>query len=165
MHKPESIQVNEMHKILWDHLILARRPDLVIINKKKENLLSSGFCCPSGPLSEYQRMQKRDKYLDLARELRKLWNMVVTVIPTVIGALGTVPQRLEKKAERVGNQRTNWDYPDNSIVKIGLNNEKSTGDLRRLAVTWTPAKAPQLMLTGKTYKEWKNNNKEIHWGL
>ena len=41
MHKPESVRVNEMHKVLWDfeiqmnHEILARRPDLVIINMKK----------------------------------------------------------------------------------------------------------------------------------
>ena len=32
---------------------------------------------------------KKDKYLDLARELKKLWNMKVTVIPFVIGALST----------------------------------------------------------------------------
>ena len=25
--------------------------------------------------------EKRDKYLDLARELKRLWNMIVTVIP------------------------------------------------------------------------------------
>ena len=43
MRNPESILENEMHKILWnfeiqtDHLISARRPDLVIVkNKKKE---------------------------------------------------------------------------------------------------------------------------------
>ena len=42
MHKPESVLENEMHKILRDfeiqsdHLILTRRPDLVIVNKKKE---------------------------------------------------------------------------------------------------------------------------------
>ena len=42
MHKLESIQENNMHKILWDfevqtdHLIPARRPDVVWINKKKE---------------------------------------------------------------------------------------------------------------------------------
>ena len=38
--------------------------------------------------------EKRDKYQDLARELKKLWNIKVTVIPTVIGALGTVNKRL-----------------------------------------------------------------------
>ena len=38
MHKPESVLENETHKILWDfeiqtdHLIPARRPDLVLIN-------------------------------------------------------------------------------------------------------------------------------------
>ena len=41
MHKPESVRENEMHKVLWDFeiqidpLILARGPDLVLINKQK----------------------------------------------------------------------------------------------------------------------------------
>ena len=34
--------------------------------------------------------EKRNKYLDFARQLKKLWNMKVTVIPIVIGALITV---------------------------------------------------------------------------
>ena len=29
-------------------------------------------------------------YLDLSRELKKLWNMKVTIVSIVIGALGTV---------------------------------------------------------------------------
>ena len=33
---------------------------------------------------------KKDKYLDLAGELKKLWNIKVTVLSIVIGALGTV---------------------------------------------------------------------------
>ena len=42
MHKPEPVQNNDRHnipndfEIQIDHLILARRPDLVLINKKKE---------------------------------------------------------------------------------------------------------------------------------
>ena len=40
--------------------------------------------------------EKIDKYLDLARESKKLWNMRVTVIPIVVGALGMVPKNLEK---------------------------------------------------------------------
>ena len=38
---------------------------------------------------------KKDKYLDFARE--KLWNMKVTFIPIIIGALGTVSKRLLKR--------------------------------------------------------------------
>ena len=34
--------------------------------------------------------EKRDKYLDLPRDPKKAWNMKVTVIPVVTGALGTI---------------------------------------------------------------------------
>ena len=38
--------------------------------------------------------EKRVKNLVLARELKKLWNMKVTIIQIVIGALGTVTKGL-----------------------------------------------------------------------
>ena len=43
MHNPAPVLENDSHKLLWDfniqtdHLILARRPDLRIINKKRES--------------------------------------------------------------------------------------------------------------------------------
>ena len=43
--------------------------------------------------------EKKDKYLDLARVLKKLWNMKVTFIPIVIGAFGTVTRELIKRLE------------------------------------------------------------------
>ena len=42
IHNPEPVLENDTHKLLWDfviqtdHLISARRPDLIIINKKKK---------------------------------------------------------------------------------------------------------------------------------
>ena len=36
--------------------------------------------------------EKKNKYLDIARELKKLWNMEVTVTPIVIGDFGTVTE-------------------------------------------------------------------------
>ena len=44
-------------------------------------------------------MKKMDKYLDLARELKKLWNMKVTIVPIVVGALGTITKGLLKGLE------------------------------------------------------------------
>ena len=41
-----------------------------------------------------EERKKNDKYLDLARELKKLWNMKVIVKPFIIGALGTVTKGL-----------------------------------------------------------------------
>ena len=43
--------------------------------------------------------KKKDKYLDLARELKKLWNMSVTIVPIVIGAFGTIAKGLLKGLE------------------------------------------------------------------
>ena len=43
--------------------------------------------------------EKKDKYLELARDLKKLWNMKVTIIPFVIGAFGTDPKELRKGLE------------------------------------------------------------------
>ncbi len=40
--------------------------------------------------------EKKDKYLDLARELKKLCNMKVTIVPIVIGAFGTITKGLLK---------------------------------------------------------------------
>ena len=34
-----------------------------------------------------------EKCLDLARELKKLWNMKVTIVPIMISAFGTVTKR------------------------------------------------------------------------
>ena len=39
--------------------------------------------------------KKKDKYLDRGRELKKLWNMKVTIVPIVIGAFGTITKGLE----------------------------------------------------------------------
>ena len=42
MHNPVPVPENDTHKLLWDfnihtdHRILARRPDLIITNKKRE---------------------------------------------------------------------------------------------------------------------------------
>ena len=44
--------------------------------------------------------EKKEKYLDLAREINKnLWNMMVTVISYVIGALGAFLIGLVKRLE------------------------------------------------------------------
>ena len=43
--------------------------------------------------------EKRDKFLDLVRELKLLWNMKVTVIPIVIGVFSTISIGLVKGLE------------------------------------------------------------------
>ena len=70
---------------------------------------------------------KNDMYLDLAGELKKQWNMKMTVIPIIIGALGTIKKKLDKGTGRVGNRRTGRGHPNYNIT-ISKNTEKSSGD-------------------------------------
>ena len=62
MHNPAPVLENDTHKLLWDfdHLISARRPDLIIINKKKkkENLQNCRLCCPGRPQNKTERVGK-----------------------------------------------------------------------------------------------------------
>ena len=60
MHNPAPVRENDPHKlqrdfdVQTDHLISARRPDLIITNKTKGNLL----CCSSWPQNKTERMWK-----------------------------------------------------------------------------------------------------------
>ena len=57
------------------------------------------FAVPADHRIKLKECEKRDKYLDFARELKKLWNMKVTIIQIVIGAFGTVTKGLLKGLE------------------------------------------------------------------
>ena len=59
---------------------------------------------------------KESKYLDLARELKKLRNMKVTVIPIVVGILGMVSRELGKNTGGMGNQKKTRDQ---NVFKMG----------------------------------------------
>ena len=108
MHKPSPVLENDTHKLQWDfdihtdHLILARRADLMIINKKKKKKRICkivNFAIPADHRIKLKECEKKDMHLDLARELKKLWNMKKTIIPIVIGAFGSVTKRLWKGLE------------------------------------------------------------------
>ena len=77
MHNPASVLENDTHKLLWDfdiqtdHLISARRPDLIVINNKKKICKIVDFAVPANHRIKLKECEKRDKYLDLARELKK----------------------------------------------------------------------------------------------
>ena len=105
---------NDTHELLWDfniqtyHLILPRRPDLIIINKKKKKRICKivNFAVPADHRINLKEYEKKDKYLDLARELKKLWNMKVMIVPIVIGAFEAITKGLLKGLEdlEVGGQ-------------------------------------------------------------
>ena len=106
MHNPAPVLENNRYKLQWDfdlhtdHLISVRRRDLILINnkkkkkKKKRTYKIVDFAVPPDYRIKLKECEKKDKYLDIAGELKKLWSMKVTIIPIVIGAFGTVTKGL-----------------------------------------------------------------------
>ena len=65
---------------------------------------SSGFYCSSGPQSKNKRkLDDKTNNWPSPENWKKLWNMRVTEIHFVDGALGMVPQSMEKTGG-AGNQ-------------------------------------------------------------
>ena len=95
MHNPAPVLGNYTHKLLWDftiqtdHLISARRPDLIRTPENRICIIVD-FPVTADYRINLKEYKKRDMYFDLARELKKLWNMKLAIIPIVIGAFGTV---------------------------------------------------------------------------
>ena len=77
MHNPVSVLENNPYKLLCDfdiqtdHLISTRRPDLIVINKKKKTWKTVDFAVPAYHRIKLKESENKDKYLDLARELKK----------------------------------------------------------------------------------------------
>ena len=102
--------------------------------QKKENLQNCRLCCPGWPLKEYE---KKDKYFNLARELKKLWNMQVTIIPIIIVVFGTVTKGLLKGLEdfEVGRQVETIQTTALRMARI-LRRVLETWDLLSLRLQW-----------------------------
>ena len=59
------------------------------------------FAVPGDNIGKIKENERREKFVGLAKELRKLWGMKMTVLPIVIGALGMVSKSLEKELDEL----------------------------------------------------------------
>ena len=107
-HEPESVLENEDYKILWDfiiqtdHVIEARRPDLVVVDKKERSCKIIDFAVPGDSRIGEKEKDKIEKYQDLGKELQKIWNVKVKIIPLVVGSLGAIPKQFGNRLKQIG---------------------------------------------------------------
>ena len=64
-----------------------------------KNCLIVDFAVPADHRVKLNENKKKNKYLNLTRELKKLWNIKETVMPIVVGALGRVTKGFVKGHE------------------------------------------------------------------
>ena len=108
-HQLEGVVENEKCKKLWDitiqcdHVIEARRPDFVFVEKENNKAIIVDIASPWDHRVYEKDVEKIEKYQDLKREIGRLWGIRhLEVVPVVVGALGVVSNRLDAWYEKVG---------------------------------------------------------------
>ena len=108
-HAPEGAVENEEIKALWDiniqcdNLIEARRPDLIVIDKKEQKGMIIDIAVPADVRLEEKENENVEKYQDLKKEIRRLWKLRnVEIVPVVIGALGSVSAEFDTWMGKLG---------------------------------------------------------------
>ena len=96
-HCPEGVVEDDDVKLIWDiniqcdNVIEARRPDLILVDKKAKSCVIIDVAIPGDCRIREKEIEKIEKYHNLKRELKTLWWLKkVEVVPVVVGALGCI---------------------------------------------------------------------------
>ena len=95
--KPKEVVENSKAKIWWNyewqtpHHCTNRRPDMVVMEKAEKKIWIIDMACPLEKNIEAKEQEKRQKYQQLAEEIRTMYpEHGVRVVPVVVGCLGGV---------------------------------------------------------------------------
>ena len=87
--------------IQTDHVIEARRRDLVVVEKERSRKMID-FAVRGVSRIEEKEKDKVQKYQELGRKLQKIWNVKVKIIPLVVGSLGAIPKQFGNGLKQIG---------------------------------------------------------------
>ena len=88
--------------IQTDHVIEAWRPDLVVVDKKDRSCKIIDFAVPGDSRIEEKEKDKIENYQDLGRELQKIWNIKVKIMPLVVASLDALPKQFDNRLKQIG---------------------------------------------------------------
>ena len=75
---------------------------MVAVDKKKRSCKIIDFAVPGDSRIDEKEKGKIEKYQDLERELQKIWNVKVKIIPLVVGSLGAIPKQFGNRLKQIG---------------------------------------------------------------
>ena len=79
------------------------KPDIVVLDKVERKCLIIDVACLFDTRVKDKEKEKIENYQDLKRKLRRIWKLrTVTVVPIMIGTLGTVSIDIEKWLAEIG---------------------------------------------------------------
>ena len=159
-----------------DHLIPARRPDLIIINKRKRICKIVDFAVSAELQNKiWRKVEKKDKYLDLAKEFKKTVEHESNDCANCDWCVRYSNWRIIKGPGGLGSWRTGRDYPNDSIAEDGQNTETSPWKFEETCCHSNSEKPSDVCLMWKNSQKWiiiiiiiiinnnNNNNPELCW--
>ena len=99
-----------------------------MVNKKKGICKIVDFAVPADHRIKLKEKEKKDKYVDLAKELKKNMEHESDVYTNCNWCSWYSHQRNDKGTGWLGNKRTSVDHPTLSIMENGPNTEKGSGN-------------------------------------
>ena len=74
---------------------------MVVVDKKERSKIID-FAVPGDSKIEEKKKDKIEKYQELERELQKIWNVQVKIIPLVVSSLGATPKQFGNRPKQIG---------------------------------------------------------------
>ena len=75
---------------------------MVVVDKKERIWKIIDFAVPGDSRIQEKEKNKIEKYQDLGRDLQKLSNVKVKIIPLVVGSLSAIPKQFGNRLEQIG---------------------------------------------------------------
>ena len=108
LHQPEPVLDKSKRKILRDFGVQSdkekelQRIDIAVIDKEKRECKIINIAILGDQKIKVKWLEKIVKYQELRLQVQIFWDVIVTVIPTVVDALGTVSWELENNLKTIG---------------------------------------------------------------
>ena len=77
-----------------DRKIEHRRPDIVVMEKNTNKCLTIDVTCPVDNKLILKRNKNLDNNSELRLEITRMWDKETSIVPIIIGALGSIPNNL-----------------------------------------------------------------------
>ena len=112
---------------------------IIIIKKKKRNCRIVEFAVQADHRVKLRENNKRDKYLDLDRELKKTVENERDGDINYNWCTRYSQQRIDTETRELGKKRMRENHPNNSLIEIGQGGPGSDGDEGVLYIPQSPA--------------------------
>lgn len=109
-YTPEKVVNTNDVTLMWDVPIItdreihANRPDIVVHNKKEKSCMLIDVSIPNDANVMLKETEKLSKYKDLQIEVSRMWNAKTTIVPVIVGALGTVKKGHDRSLHQLPGQ-------------------------------------------------------------